>query len=554
MSRSSELKKRTGAQHLVDALADNGSELIFGVPGESYLAVLDALVDAPDLRFVTCRHEASAANMAEAYGKLTGRPGICMVTRGPGATHASVGVHTAFQDSTPMILLIGQVARSMRDREAFQEVDYRRFFADQTKWVAEIDDPARVPEYMARAYATAMNGRPGPVALALPEDMLAETAEAVRCGRVTRARAAPAKDDIDRLKLLLQSAKRPLVLLGGGGWSPEAVRNAKRFIERNALPAACTFRAKDYLDNTHPNYAGDLGIAPNPALAERVRASDLVIALGPRLGEMTSSGYALFTPPVCEQPLVHIHPGAEELGRVYKPDLAINATIPEACAALARLRVDSTAWAGEAEAANAAYRAFISPVAVNSGVNLSEVFSWLSSALPKDAIVCNGAGNYAAWLHRFHQHRSYRTQLAPTSGAMGYGVPAAIAAKLAHPERVVVSVSGDGCFLMCAQELATAVRYEANVIFLVVDNSAYGTIRMHQEREYPARKSGTDLTNPDFRKFAESFGLYARKVETADAFPAAFRAARRAGRPALIWLKGDVEAIAPGKRLSELSR
>jgi len=554
MPKNRHLHARTGAQHLVDALADNGSDLIFGVPGESYLAVLDALVDQPELRFITCRHEAAAANMAEAHGKLTGRPGVCMVTRGPGATHASVGVHTAFQDSTPMILLIGQVARSMRDREAFQEVDYRRFFADQTKWVAEIDDPARVPEYMARAYAVAMNGRPGPVALALPEDMLVETAEAVRCGRVTRSRAAPAKDDLDRFKLLLQSAERPIALLGGGGWSGDAVKSARRFVERNALPVACTFRAKDYFDNAHPNYAGDLGIAPNPALAARVRESDLVIAVGPRLGEMTSSGYSLFNSPLCEQPLVHIHPGAEELGRVYKAELAINATIPEACAALARIQVDSAAWAGEAHAANAAYRSFIEPVEVGDGVNLSEVFHWLSGALPRDAIVCNGAGNYAAWLHRFHQHRAYRTQLAPTSGAMGYGVPAAIAAKLAHPERVVVSVAGDGCFMMSAQELATAARYEANVIFLVVDNGAYGTIRMHQERDYPARKSGTDLTNPDFKKFAESFGCYARKVESADEFPNAFRAARRAGRPALIWIRGDVEAIAPGKRLSELSR
>jgi len=549
---TSSLQSRTGAQHLVDALADNGSDLIFGVPGESYLAVLDALVDEPSLRFITCRHEAAAANMAEAHGKLTGRPGVCMVTRGPGATHASVGVHTAFQDSTPMILLIGQVARGMRDREAFQEIDYRRFFADQTKWAAEIDDPARVPEYMARAYATAMNGRPGPVALALPEDMLTQTAEALRCGRVTRARAAPAKEDLHRLKLQLQSAKRPIVLLGGGGWSQAAVKNAKRFVERNALPVACTFRAKDYADNAGSNYAGDLGIAPNPALAERVKTSDLVIAIGPRLGEMTSSGYSLFAPPRPVQPLIHIHPGAEELGRVYKAELSIQATIPEACAALARIQVDSTAWAGEAESANTAYREFIEPVDVSQGVNLSEVFSWLSRTLPRDAILCNGAGNYAAWLHRFHQHRRYRTQLAPTSGAMGYGVPAAIAAKLAHPERTVVSVSGDGCFLMSAQELATAARYGANVIFLVVDNGAYGTIRMHQERDYPARKSGTDLTNPDFKKFAESFGCYARKVTHSTEFPNAFRAAKRAGRPALIWIEGDVEAIAPGKRLSEL--
>ncbi|TGY87932.1 thiamine pyrophosphate-binding protein [Marinicauda algicola] len=544
---------RTGAQHLVDALLANGADMAFGVPGESYLAVLDALVDVEDrFRFITCRHEAGAANMAEAYGKLTGRPGICMVTRGPGATHAAIGVHTAMQDSTPMILLIGQVARDMREREAFQEIEYRRFFADQCKWVAEIDDPARVPEFMARAFATAMNGRPGPVVLALPEDMLVEDADAAPVPRVEPARAAPAKADMERLRAMLSEARRPFVLFGGGGWTAEAVKHARRFVERNDLPVGCTFRAKDYYDNTRPNYAGDVGIAPNPKLAERVRSADLVIALGPRLGEMTTSGYTLFTPPVARQTLVHIHPGAEELGRVYQPALAINASIPEAARALKAIEVDSSAWAGEAEAAHAEFQAFTAPLEAVSGVNLSKVFNDLFRLVKKDAIVTNGAGNYAAWLHRFFKHRSWRTQLAPTSGAMGYGVPAAIAAKLAHPEREVISVNGDGCFLMCGQELATAMRYGANVIFIVVDNGAYGTIRMHQERDYPRRVSGTDLTNPDFRKYAESFGLHASVVEHEDDFPAAFKRARGAKRPAMIVIKGDVEAIAPGKTLSAI--
>lgn len=544
---------RTGAQHLVDALLANGANMAFGVPGESYLAVLDALVDAGDeFRFITCRHEAGAANMAEAYGKLTGRPGICMVTRGPGATHASIGVHTAFQDSTPMILLVGQVARDMRDREAFQEINYKAFFGDQAKWVAEIDDAARVPEYMARAFRVAMSGRPGPVVLALPEDMLVECAEAPELSYIDPAKAAPHGDDLEGLKALLGEAQSPLVLLGGGGWNGQAVKDIQSFIEKNDLPVGCTFRAKDYYDNTRPNYAGDVGIGPNPVLAERVKNSDLVIAIGPRLGEMTTSGYTLFSSPIPHQRLIHIHPGAEELGRVYQPVLAINASIPAACEALKKIRVDSSAWAGEAAKAHDAFEAFTSPVEVSHGVNLSKVFSHLSEVLPKDAIITNGAGNYAAWLHRFYKHRTYRTQLAPTSGAMGYGVPAAIAAKLIEPERTVISVAGDGCFMMSVNELATAARYDARVIFIVVDNGVFGTIRMHQEREYPNRLSGTDLTNPDFKKLAESFGILGLEVLHEDDFPEALKRARRAKRPALIVVKGDVEAIAPGKTLTQM--
>ena len=545
--------KRTGAQHLVDTLAANGAELCFGVPGESYLAVLDALVDVKDrLRFITCRHEAGAANMAEAHGKLTGRPGICMVTRGPGATHAAIGVHTAMQDSTPMILFIGQVARGMREREAFQEIEYRRFFADQAKWVAEIDDPARVPEFVARAYATAMNGRPGPVVLALPEDMLTQTAEADPAPYVSAARSAPAREDIAKVEELLKDAKAPLLLVGGGGWTRETQKYVRRFAQKNALPVAASFRAKDYVDNGWSHYAGDVGIGPNPKLADRVREADLLIALGPRLGEMTTSGYTLLTPPIARQKLVHIHQGADELGRVYQGELAIAASLEEAARALSTIRIDSPAWAGSAEAAHAEYEAFSAPVSVERGINLSKVFQTLFEMTRRDAIIANGAGNYAAWLHRFYRHRHYRTQLAPTSGAMGYGVPAAIAAKLAEPEREVISVNGDGCFMMCGQELATAVHHGANVIFIVVDNGAYGTIRMHQERDYPHRVSGTDLTNPDFAALAKAYGCHAETIEHEDDFPAALRRARRAGRPALIAIKGDVEEIAPGKTLTSV--
>ena len=526
------MPRQTGAQHLADALIVNGAHMAFGVPGESYLALLDAIYDkGKDFRFITCRQEAGAANMAEAHGKLTGRPGICMVTRGPGATQASVGVHTAFQDSTPMILLIGQVARDMKDREAFQEIDYTLFFRDQCKWVAEINDPARVPEYMARAFATAMNGRPGPVVLSLPEDMLTEIADAPAIRRVEVAHAAPAPGDVTKLEALLAKAKRPFVIYGGTKWSAETVEKARRFAENNDLPVACSFRSKDHYNNMGPNYAGDLGVGPNPKLVERVKSADLLIVFGPRLGEMTTSGYTVLKPPVLEgQTLVHIHPGAQELGRVYQPDLAINATA----------------------AAHEEFLAFSSVVEVKRGFNLSKMFCWLSDNLPDSAILTNGAGNYAAWLHRFYRHRHCRTQLGPTSGAMGYGVPAGIAAKLEKPEALVVSVNGDGCFLMCGQELATAVQHGANVIFIVADNGAYGTIRMHQEREYPGRVSGTELQNPDFVAFAKSFGCEGIRVESFDDFPAAFEQARSCGRPALLHLVCDVEEIAPGRTISSL--
>lgn len=546
---------RTAAQTLVDCLVAQGATHAFCVPGESYLAVLDALHDVRDtLQLITCRHEAGAANMAETHGKLTGRPGLCFVTRGPGATHAAIGVHTARQDSTPMILFIGQVARADRDREAFQEVDYRQMFAPLAKWVAEIEDPARMAEYVSRAYAIAMNGRPGPVVLALPEDMLVEACPAPerRCERIEAANPAPAPAALSRFRELLAESARPLVLLGGSGWSEAGLASLKDFAQANRLPVATTFRRKALFDNTHPNYAGDLGIGPNPKLAERVKQADLLIVFGSRLSEMTTSGYTLITPPVPSQRLIHIHPDPDELGKVYQPALAVASGLDEAAHALAGLTVDSSRWAGAAEKAHADYLNWVQPVAVGEGVNLSEVMAHLGSTLPHDAILTNGAGNFAAWLHRFYQHRRCRTQLAPTSGAMGYGVPAAVAAKIVHPERTVVCLAGDGDFMMTAQELATAVQYGANVIVLISNNGVYGTIRMHQDREYPGRVSGTELVNPDFVAFAAAFGCHAAKVERTEDFPAAFEAARQSNRPAVLELSVSARHIAPNKVLSDL--
>jgi acetolactate synthase I/II/III large subunit len=543
-------RQGTGAQHLVASLLANGVTHGFCVPGESYLAVLDALVDAPGVRLVTCRHEAAAANMAEAHGKLTGRPGIAFVTRGPGATHASIGVHTAFQDSSPMILFIGQVARDQRDREAFQEVDYRRFFSPLAKWVEEIDDAARVPEYVNRAFAIAMNGRPGPVVLALPEDMLTDVVEAVIPPPAPKVEAAPRAEDMAALQSLLNEAKSPLLLLGGPGWTAHAIADMRRFIDAWQIPVATSFRAKDLIDNRHPCYAGDVGIAPNPALAQQVREADLLIACGPRLGEMTTSGYSLLSSPLPLQKLVHLHPGAEELGRVFHPVLAMQCSMPQAARAFMAL-MPGKSFADQAREAHSHYERWIEPHADGLGVNLSRIFAHLDVALPADAIVCNGAGNYAAWLHRFVQHKSWKTQLAPTSGAMGYGLPAAIAAKVMNPDRMVIAVAGDGCFMMAAPELATAIHERASIIVLVINNGQFGTIRMHQERDYPKRQSATKLTNPDFVAFAKSFGFEAWRVTRTEDFAAAFDAVRSHGGPSLIEIVTHADDIAPGRSLSQ---
>ncbi|WP_119165197.1 thiamine pyrophosphate-binding protein [Algihabitans albus] len=544
---------RSGAEILVDQLLIHGARRAYGVPGESYLAVLDALVDRPDLQFVVTRHESGAAIMAEAEGKLTGRPGLAFVTRGPGATNASAGLHIAFQDSTPMILFIGQVSRGLRGREGFQEVDYTHLLGPLTKWTAEIDDPARIPEFIARAFSVATSGRPGPVALALPEDMLVERATAPDMPAVVPTAAGVDPLDLDALEALLRQAQRPFVLVGGGGWSEAAKATLERWAAANALPVGVSFRCQDYIDNDHPSYVGHVGIGLAPDLRRRIEASDLVIALGPRLGEMTTQGYELLKAPLPDQTLVHIHPDPEELGRVYRPSLAICASPARAVEALAaRPAITATVWSAETLAARAAFEAFATPGKLEGPLQLGEIFADLRRVLPPDAILCNGAGNYTSWAHRFHRWRRWRTQLAPTSGSMGYGVPAAVAAKLTHPERPVVALAGDGCFLMTGQELATAAQYDLAVVFLVLDNGMYGTIRMHQERDYPGRVSATSLNNPDFAALARSYGLEAWTVEVTEQFGPAFESALACGGPALLHLKVDPEAITPTTTLEAI--
>lgn len=556
MPENSGSKKITGGQALIQALVDNGSTLAFGVPGESYLAALDALHDAGDsIRFITCRHEAGAANMAEAHGKLTGRPGICFVTRGPGATHASIGLHTAFQDSTPMIMLIGQVASDQVEREAFQEIDYRRYLSEVTKWTAEVNDPLRIAEYVGRAYRVATSGRPGPVALALPEDMLTSFCDRQQTIPYTPAKASPGPDDMQQLKQLLEAAERPLIMLGGSGWSKASVDTVQEFAAANGLPVTVSFRCQDRFDNRLPNYVGDMGIGANPLLIKHMQEADVLLVLGARLGEMTTGGYSRIIAPVPQQTLIHIHQGAEELGRVYQPALAINAAPDTMVSALTALNVNpNPEWKKRTANARAAYLDWITPLPNPGGVQLAELYKHMRETLPADAILCNGAGNYASWLHRFYQYRTYGTQLAPTSGAMGYGVPAAIAAKIAQPESTVIACAGDGCFMMSVMELATAVRYKANVVFLVFNNSMFGTIRMHQERTYPERVSGTDLTNPDFVALAESFGVLGLRVSRTVEFEGALDKALNANRPALIEIIVDPEAIAPTATLSSLKK
>ena len=545
---------RAGGQILADQLRIQGVEFVFCVPGESHLALLDGLYEHRDsIDVISTRQEGGASNMAEAYAKLTGQPGICLVTRGPGATNASIGIHTAFQDSSPVILLIGQVGRDMMDREAFQEMDYRRMFGEMAKWVAQIDDAARIPEYISHAFHVATSGRPGPVVLALPEDMLRDEVEAMDSQPIKVVRSAPTDGNLKDLQGLLKAAERPLVIVGGPTWTTEAVADITRFVEANGLPATASFRSQDCFNNLHPNYIGDVGIGINPKLAQRIKDSDLLIVIGPRLGEMTTSGYTLLEVPIPKQKLVHVHTGVEELGRVYQPTLAINASMPEISQALADLPpVDGSVWAQWLADAHNDYLGHIVPTKVPGSVNFGEIVSGLNQSLPEDAIITCGAGNYTVWVHRFFQHKQFRTQLAPTSGAMGYGVPSAIAAKLKHPERTVVSFSGDGCFLIHGQELATAVQYKAAVIFVIANNGMYGTIRMHQERHYPERVIGTDLVNPDFAELATAYGAHGERVTRTQDFAAAFECALQSNKPAVIELVIDPEALTPRQSLSEI--
>jgi acetolactate synthase-1/2/3 large subunit len=545
------MTERLAGHALVEALVAQGVDTAFGVPGESYLAVLDGFHEHRErIRFIACRQEGGAAFMAEAQGKLGGRPGVCFVTRGPGATNASIGVHTAFQDSTPMVLFVGQVAGDQRDREAFQELDYRQFFGPGTlgmaKWAAEVQDADRLPEYVARAFRTAMQGRPGPVVLALPEDMLTRATAAPVLPRVEPVQAWPAPGGLRQLRERLLAAQRPFVIAGGSGWDAEACLALQRFAENWALPVGCAFRFQDLFDNRHPNYAGDVGIAINPRLAERIREADLVIAIGPRLGEMTTGGYALLQAPRPRQALVHIHAGAEELGRVYAADLMLQASMGCAAKALESLAAPPTLpWAAHTAAAQADYQANLQAPPV-APLDLAQVVKTITRLAPEDTVYTNGAGNYAGWMHRYIQHPGLqlhgRTQLAPTSGAMGYGVPAAVAAALLRPQRTVVNIAGDGDFLMTGQELITASAHGARkLICVVVDNGSYGTIRMHQEREYPGRVSGSELANPDFAALARAYGWQAGFVDRTEAFEPAFARALAAQQPTLLHLKLDTD-------------
>jgi acetolactate synthase-1/2/3 large subunit len=548
------MNERHGGRLLVDQLVVHGVDRAFTVPGESFLPVLDGFYDVKDrLPLVVCRHEAAAANMAEAYGKLTGRPGVALVTRGPGAAHAAIGVHTAFQDSSPMVLFVGDVGSDFRGREAFQEVDFSVMFAPLAKWAARIDDVDRIPEFVARAFQAAASGRRGPVVLALPEDMLAKKSRAADAKRYVPVEAHPGPEDLLKLQRLLAAAKRPFVILGGSGWSKEACEDIRRFIEANDLPCGCAFRFQDLFDNRNDHYVGDVGIGINPVLAERVRMSDLLIVVGARLGEMTTSGYTLIEAPVPRQKLVHVHCGADEIGRVYQPELGIVSGMGAFASAVAALTpVENPPWKGSAAEARADYVAWSSRREIPGRVQMWEVVDWLNQHAPEDTIYCNGAGNFATWLHRFHKYPSFRTQVAPTSGAMGYGVPAAIAAKMVHPERTVVCFAGDGDFLMSGQELATAVQYEVPVVIVVVNNGMYGTIRMHQEKQYPGRVIGTQLQNPHFAAYARSFGALGEIVEDTAQFGPAMERCLAANKPAVIEVRIDPQAITPNTTLDKI--
>jgi acetolactate synthase I/II/III large subunit len=545
---------RTGGQVLVDQLELHGVGHAFCVPGESYLPVLDALHDA-NIRLISCRHEAAAANMAEAYGKLTGRPGVCLVTRGPGATHGSVGVHIASQDSTPMILLVGQVPRAARGRDAFQELDYPHAFGGLglAKWAAEAEAAERLPELVARAFAVALAGRPGPAVLALPEDVLFEETDADDAAPATVARPAPGDEDLARLSQLLARAERPLAIVGEGGWTAATAAGVLAFCEANRIPVAASFRCQDFVDNRSAVYAGHLTLGMDPKLAARVEAADLILALGGRLGEVTTRGYTLLETPRPHQTLVHAHPDPAELGRVYEAELPIVSALPELAAALGRLGVlDPSRWEQWTEEANTDYRASLELRSLPGDLDLGAVLGFLRERLPDDAVFTCGAGNFTVWVHRFFEFRDFPTQLAPRAGAMGYGLPAALTAKVLDPARPVVCLAGDGDFMMSAAELATAAQYGFDPVVLIVNNGMYGTIRMHQERLYPGRVVGTDLVNPDFAAFARSFGCHAETVERTEDVGPAFERALASGRASVLDLRVDPEAIHPRFTIAEL--
>jgi len=543
---------RNGGRLLVDALRLHGVDRLFCVPGESYLEVLDALYDTPQIATIVAKHEGAAANMAEADGKLTGRPGVCFVTRGPGATHASIGVHTAYHDSTPMILFIGQVQREVRGREAFQEVEFRQMFAPLAKWVAEIESTDRIPEYVLRAFQVATAGRPGPVVLSLPEDVLAGESAACDTRPYQAVQAAPSDRDLSALREELQKASKPLLIVGGSSWSEEGCAALARFAEANALPVLASFRRQDLIDNRHPCYAGHLSLGLPPHLQQRIKAADLIISLGSRLGDVTTMTYSVLKPPRIAARLVHIHPDPNELNRVYQADLPIVSAPTAAAVRLSEMpAVESSRWRDWTDTARREYEKFIAmpEKGPRQGVDMAVVIRHLATQLPADAIVANGAGNFTVWVHRFFTYKKPHTELAPTSGAMGYGFPAAVSAALRHPDRMTVCVAGDGDFLMYPQELATAAQYGARLIVLIVNNGMYGTIRMHQERRFPGRVSATDLAGPDFVALAQSFGAWAERVETTDAFAPAFERALAAKGSAVLELRVDPNQLTPDRRI-----
>jgi len=545
------MPKRSGGEILVAALRTNAVDALYCVPGESYIAVLDALYDAPSVRVVTCRHEAAAANMAEADGKMTGRPGVAFVTRGPGATHASIGVHTAMQDSTPMLLFVGQVPRRLRGRDAFQEVDYERMFGGLAKWAVEIDDARRIPEIVARAFGVACAGRPGPVVISLPEDVSAERVDAVDLGPTQTVHAHPNEDDLVAFCTMLAAAERPLVILGGSVWDAEACAALRRFAARSALAVACSFRRQALFDNRDEHYVGDLGYGVDPALALRVRDADLIVAIGGRLGDVPTGSYSLIEAPRPRQRLVHVHPDPLELGRVFETALAINAAPTTFARALDRVPpIDGTRWAESTRVGRRAYQAYVQPPPIESALDLAAIVRFLSERLPEDAFMTTGAGNFSIWPRRFFQYKRFGTQLAPIAGAMAYGVPAAVAAKLRYPERIAVAFAGDGDFMMSGHELATAMQYGAAIVVIVINNGMLGTIRMHQEQHYPGRTIATDLRNPDFVALARAYGAHAALVERTTDFAPAFEAALASGRAALLELRVDPDRITPSQTLS----
>jgi len=544
--------QRTGGRILVDNLVAQGCDRIFHVPGESFLAVLDALHDTPEIDLVTCRQEGGVGFMACADGAMTGRPGVAFVTRGPGATNASIGVHVAMQDSQPMILFIGDVDRGMRDREGFQEVDFPAFFGPIAKWATRIEDAARIPEYVARAWNVATTGRPGPVVIALPEDMLCDVVDAVDRPPLPRITQAPDRHAMQAMSALIQQAERPVAIVGGAGWTAAAGAAFATFAERIGLPVASAFRRQDALPAGSPAFAGNLGYGPNPRLVSRIKGADLILAVGARLGEATTDGYTLITPDHPGQTLIHVHPDPNELGRVYRADVAICADMASFAGA-AGLENIGAIRGGAAAEAHAEWLDWSTP-RPREGVtlDLGQCVAVMRATLPADTIICNGAGNFSSWWHRFWRYGAQPSQLAPTAGAMGYGVPAAVAAALRAPDRAVVALAGDGDFMMNGQELATAIQHDANLIVLVIDNGAYGTIRMHQEREYPARLSGTRLQNPDFAALARAYGCWAETVERTEEFaPALERASARTG-VRLLHLRTDVEFITPGTTIAAI--